>query len=104
MVEARSQSIGSSALRDGLIPVEKIVRHLLLEKKFKRQRSIWPLLAGLVLVALTAVSCGGAAGESPRAGADEAGSDGEQASVDLEHPSLGDENAPVVLTEYADYQ
>jgi protein-disulfide isomerase len=24
--------------------------------------------------------------------------------VDLEHPSLGDEDAPVVLTEYADYQ
>jgi protein-disulfide isomerase len=47
-----------------------------------------------------AISCGGTAAEQgaePRDGE-------ERASVELDHPSLGDENAPVVLTEYADYQ
>jgi hypothetical protein len=55
--------------------------------------------AGLALLALLvgafAVSCGGTAAEQ---GAEP------QASADLDHPSLGGANAPVVLTEYADYQ
>jgi len=78
-------------------------------------RTTWPLLAGLVLIVLLAgVSCGGAAGEQR---AKESAED-EQASVErtqaetralqagvaLDHPSLGDEDAPVVITEYADYQ
>ena len=61
--------------------------------------------AGLALLALLigafAVSCGGTSAEQgaePRDGCEE------PASVELDHPSLGDENAPVVLTEYADYQ
>ena len=55
--------------------------------------------AGFALLALLvgafAVSCGGTTAEQ---GAEP------QASADLDHPSLGDANAPVVLTEYADYQ
>ncbi len=81
----------------------------------KETRTTWPLLAGLVLIVLlAAVSCGGAAGEQrakenveneqasverPQAETGEP-----QAGVALEHPSLGDEDAPVVITEYADYQ
>lgn len=71
-------------------------------------RSAWPLLAGLALLVLATVSCGGTVGEQrveePARDEPQAGSNEEQAAVDLEHPSLGDENAPVVLTEYADYQ
>jgi protein-disulfide isomerase len=83
---------------------------------FKETRAIWPLLAGLVLIVLLAtISCGGAAGEQR---AKETAED-EQASVErsqaqteepqgagagLGHPSLGDKDAPVVITEYADYQ
>ena len=53
-----------------------------------------------LLIGAFAGSCGGTAAEQgaePR--------DGEEwASVELDRPTLGDENAPVVLTEYADYQ
>ncbi len=85
------------------------MRHLLKEKKSVGERRVYPLLAGLALLVLATVSCGGAAGkqraEEPSGGESQAaGSSGEQAAVDLEHPSRGDENAPVVLTEYADYQ
>jgi protein-disulfide isomerase len=56
---------------------------------------------GLALLALLvgafAASCSGADTE-PQTG------DEERASAELDHPSLGDANAPVVLTEYADYQ
>ena len=70
------------------------------------KRPAWMLFAGLALVALlagvVATSCGGGAtgkesAEDPTEGAPQSG-------ADLEHPSLGDENAPVVMTEYADYQ
>ena len=81
----------------------------------KEARTTWPLLAGLVLIVLlAAVSCGGAAGgqRAKESSEDEPASversqaeTGEpQAGVALEHPSLGDEDAPVVITEYADYQ
>ena len=78
-------------------------------------RATWPLLSGLVLIVLLAgVSCGGVAGEQ-RA---KENAEDEQASVErsqaetgetqagaaLGHPSLGNEDAPVVITEYADYQ
>ena len=83
-----------------------------------------PLLALLILLAaLLAASCGGA-GEGggaapaddarraaqPEAPATEASEaegtrDGEkQARVDQGHPALGEEDAPVVMVEYADYQ
>lgn len=78
------------------------------EKKSVRERRAYSLLAGLALLAIATASCGGTAGEQraeESAGEEsQAGSGGEQAAVDLDHPSLGDENAPVVLTEYADYQ
>ena len=50
-----------------------------------------------LLIGAFAVSCGGTAAErdSP---------DEQRASVELDRPTLGDENAPVVLTEYANYQ
>ena len=84
------------------------MRHLLKEKKSVGERRVYPLLAGLALLVLATVSCGGVAGEQrteePSGKESQAGSGGEQAAVDLEHPSRGDENAPVVLTEYADYQ
>ena len=83
---------------------------------FKETRATWPLLAGLVLIVLLATtSCGGAAGEQR---AKETAED-EQASVErsqaqteepqgagagLGHPSLGEEEAPVDITEYAHYQ
>ena len=81
----------------------------------KEARTTWPLLAGLVLIVLlAAVSCGGAAGEQRAKESDEdeqasverpqAETGEPQAGVALEHPSLGDEDAPVVITEYADYQ
>jgi len=102
-------------MRAGLVPGEEIVRHLLGEKKSVRERRVYPLLAGLALLVLAAVSCGGGEqrAENPTedetqsgsdAGSGEAGVGEEQAVVDLDHPSLGDENAPVVMTEYADYQ
>jgi protein-disulfide isomerase len=72
----------------------------------KRKMRLWLLRAGFALFALVAVSCGGPGAEqraADPAGDEPAGSE-EQAAVDLEHPSLGDEDAPVVLTEYADYQ
>jgi hypothetical protein len=81
----------------------------------KETRTTWPLLAGLVLIVLfAAISCGGAAGEQRAKESDEdeqasversqAETREPQAGVALEHPSLGDEDAPVVITEYADYQ
>ena len=82
---------------------------------FKKTRATWPLLAGLVLIVLlAAISCGGAAGEQrakentedEQASVErsQAGTEEPQAGVALGHPSLGDEGAPVVITEYADYQ
>ena len=72
----------------------------------KRRILLWLLRAGLVLLALAAVSCGGPSAEqrAEDPAEDEPAEGSEQAAVDLEHPSLGDEDAPVVLTEYADYQ
>ena len=83
-----------------------------------------PFLALLILLAaLLAASCGGAgegsgaapAGDGGRAAQPEAPAteaskaeetrDGEkQARADQGHPALGEEGAPVVMVEYADYQ
>ena len=107
-MEARFPGTRSFAWRAELIPGEEIVRHLLEEKKSVGERRVYPLLAGLALLVLVVGGGGGAAGEQraeePSGKESQAGSGGEQAAVDLEHPSRGDENAPVVLTEYADYQ
>jgi hypothetical protein len=72
----------------------------------KRRTLLWLLRAGLVLLALAAVSCGAPSAEqrAEDPAEDEPAEGEEQAAVDLEHPSLGGEDAPVVLTEYADYQ
>lgn len=72
----------------------------------KRKMRLWLLRAGFALFALVAVSCGspGAEQRAEDPTGDEPAGGEEQAAVDLGHPSLGDEGAPVVLTEYADYQ
>ena len=81
----------------------------------KQTRTTWPLLAALVLIVLVvAVSCGGAANEqrAKETAQDEQASversqvetEESQAGVALGHPSLGEDEAPVVITEYADYQ
>jgi hypothetical protein len=69
--------------------------------RFEERRATWSLFAALALMALlAAVSCGsgggGQRGEGP--------SGGEQAVANLENPSLGEEDAPVVLVEYSDLQ
>ncbi len=83
---------------------------------FKGGRPAWPLLAGLALLALfVAASCGSTTGkQSPKDAADneQASADKlqvgtkepQEAGQDLGHPSLGEEDAPVVMTEYADFQ
>ena len=62
------------------------------------------LVAVLVLVLALAASCGGASGEGggqqPAGGGGDAPAE-ERAAVNVE--SLGEANAPVVLTEYGDY-
>jgi hypothetical protein len=79
-------------------------------------RRAWPLLVGLPLilaVALAAVLLSGerhrSAGQEQQPLAEErpSGGRGEQASQShaaLGHPSLGDADAPVVMTEYGDFQ
>ncbi len=67
-----------------------------MHKRFDGKKMIWlPFALLTLLVGAFAVSCGGTGTEQPAE---------PQASVDLDRPSLGDANAPVVLTEYADYQ
>jgi hypothetical protein len=65
------------------------------------------LLVGLALVALFAVSCVSATEEQrqdPVGGGSWVGSEEAQAEADVWHPALGNENAPVFLVEYADFQ
>ena len=71
---------------------------------------LWPLLVGLPLIAAIAVAAillsGGGDGTSTAAPDDrKQGSGGGGAEVaELGTPALGSKNAPVVLTEYGDYQ
>ena len=77
--------------------------------RFNGKKLAWPLLAWLMLVAPfagVAVSCG-ILTEKQRAEEsveDKPTTDEPQAGADLEHPSLGGKNAPVLMIEYADYQ
>lgn len=69
----------------------------------------WPLLLGLTLLVVLSVvaGCGaGTSGQSPEPADKEAGGNGEDSSGGgkLERPSLGEADAPVVMTEYSDYQ
>lgn len=79
---------------------------MLMSGKRKSGAMSWVFLAAVAVFALTlAVSCGGASGNSegqkPAGGAQEEPSAEGQA---LGREPLGEANAPVVLTEYADYQ
>ena len=79
-------------------------------------RRLWPLFVGLPLilaVAAAAVILSGErsqpAGQEPQPAEEgrQVRSGGEQASrggAELEHPSLGRKDAPVVMIEYGDYQ
>ncbi len=92
---------------------------------FKGKRPAWSLLVLVLLVVLVGtmvVSCSGTAGErraadpvedesqveveKSQSGAEKSQVETEepQARAALENPSLGSENAPVVMIEYADYQ
>jgi protein-disulfide isomerase len=96
------------------------------EERFKRRKAVRPLLASLGLVALLVFisACGGGAG-SQRAEEEPAEEEAQtttretqaaveksevapaqtrEAGADLGTPSLGDEDAPVLMVEYADYQ
>jgi hypothetical protein len=91
-----------------------------IEERSRRRKAVWPLLMSLGLVTLLVfvAACGGGA-ESRQHAEEEQAAEETQAmakksqvaseearntGADLENPSLGDENAPVVMVEYADYQ
>ena len=88
-----------TALREEIVDYFLEKEGSAMHERFGGKETIWLPFAGLALLALLvgsfAVSCAGTTAEQ---GAEP------QASADLDHPSLGDANAPVVLTEYADYQ
>lgn len=72
---------------------------------------LWPIFVGLPLIALLAVGAivlSGGGGENPQASSDgrqqtrESG--GNSGAARLGTPSLGAADAPVVLTEYSDFQ
>jgi hypothetical protein len=74
------------------------------------RRAAFTLVIALV-AALVLFGCGSAGGDASSAGGDgggEAGSSGAGEAggetAELGTPSLGREDAPVVLTEYSDYQ
>jgi hypothetical protein len=79
-------------------------------------RRLWPLFVGLPLILAVAVAAVLLSGErsqpagqeqSPPSEGRQAPSGGEQASkggAQLGHPSLGSEDAPVVMVEYGDFQ
>ncbi len=91
----------------------------MIEERSRGRKAAWPLLTSLGLVTLLVfvAACGGGAesqraeeepaAEETQATAEKSQGASEEArntGADLENPSLGDENAPVVMIEYADYQ
>ena len=100
----------------------------MVEERFKRRRAVRLLLASLGLVALLVFisACGSGGGaESQRAEeepskeeaqttagetqaavekSEVASAETQEAGADLGNPSLGDEDVPVLMVEYADYQ
>ena len=81
-----------------------------LEETHKSRRTSRSLLATVAVLALAlAASCGGQSGSGgggQPAGqpAGEGGGEAPAAEQAVGRPALGDANAPVVLTEYGDYQ
>ena len=83
----------------------------MLEARFKRRRVVRLLLTSLGLVALLVFisACGGGGGAGNQRAEEKpskevASAETREAGADLGSPSLGDEDAPVVMMEYADYQ
>lgn len=76
------------------------------------RRRAWPALIGVPLVVLAALAAFlllGGGQEDPRPGERASGGGAEPergtgSGAELGHPSLGREDAPVVMVEYADYQ
>lgn len=76
----------------------------------------WPLFVGVPLIALLAVAAivlsGGGGGtppppasdDRPQSSGDGGGEGGTGGRADLGTPTLGSADAPVVMTEYSDYQ
>ena len=81
-----------------------------LEERHKSRRTARSLFATVAVLALAlAASCGGQSGSGgggQPAGQTTGGGGGEAPAAEqaVGHPALGDANAPVVLTEYGDYQ
>jgi protein-disulfide isomerase len=87
-----------------------------------KKKSLWPLVIGLPLIAVIAAAAifftaGGEnagterASEAPEESEEtpapsEGGEGGDDPGNEssLEHPALGDEDAPVVMVEFSDYQ
>lgn len=75
-------------------------------------KRLWTLLIGLGLIAMLAggvvylVGMGGGDSVNPAAESDGqlSGQGSEAAGAEIEHPSLGDADAPVVMIEYSDFQ
>ena len=70
----------------------------------------WPLFVGVPLIALLAVGAillsggGGEPSQPTRDDGSRTSGDGSQDDTDLGTPTLGSADAPVVMTEYSDYQ
>jgi hypothetical protein len=70
----------------------------------------WPLFVGVPLISLLAVGAillsggGGEPSQPAREDGSRASGGGSQGSPDLGTPTLGSADAPVVMTEYSDYQ
>ena len=76
------------------------------DEKTAGPKSAWPLLAGVVLVAVLAggavIFLGGTPGQREQAAGPDGG--GSSPASRLEHPALGDADAPVTMIEYSDFQ
>ena len=73
-----------------------------LEETHKSRRTSRSLLATVAVLALAlAASCGGQSGSG---GGGQPAGEAPAAEQAVGRPALGDANAPVVLTEYGDYQ
>lgn len=71
-------------------------------------RFLFVVIPVALLASVAVIFAGGTFGQGSEQGSKDTEAPGEaegpQAGADLEHPSLGDEDAPVVMVEYGDFQ